>query len=91
MCSCASLLVLLFAFLPTAVNTMLLLHIHALAGAEAEHGNIEVRKEKLFFKVASKSFLFIIFVQKLSHHWKERKNHTLESSKLQFRDPYTDT
>lgn len=73
MSSCALLLVLLFAFLPTAVNTMLLLHIHALAGAEAEHGNIEVRKEKLFFKVASKSFLFIIFVQKLSHHWKERK------------------
>lgn len=49
--------------------------------------NVEIAKlgkKKLFFKLASERFLFIIFVQKLSHHWKERKNHTLENSKLQL-------
>lgn len=71
-----------FAFLPTAHCCRLILHTLHVICAEAEHVNTETWKGKLFFKVASKRFLFILFIQKLPHHWKERKNNTCENSKL---------
>lgn len=61
---------------------LLILHTLHIICAEAEHVNTETWKGKLFFKVASKRFLFILFIQKLPHHWKERKNNTCENSKL---------
>lgn len=71
-----------FAFLPTAHCCRLILHTLHVICAEAEHVNTETWKGKLFFKVASKRFLFILFIQKLPHHWKERKNNTCENCKL---------
>lgn len=76
--SCTLLLALRFAFMPTALSlhyacySVFTLCIHW----QAEHRSIEGRKGKFFFEVASKQFLLIIFVQKQTHCWKERNNHT---------------